>query len=1054
MKKLLFKGPVTTASGYGVHARQILKALVASGVYDISVKAISWGNTSMIHDGSLFFDKIYELASKFGSEHEKGGVEYDLSVQVTIPNEFEKLAKCNIGITAGIEVNACSPEWIVKANEMVDALFVPSMHSKQVFEQTGFQDQAGNTLSLNKPAFLAHEGFNPKYFNTDEVNESFNDFECDFNFLFVGLGISGKFDEERKNTSNLIKWFCEAFKDRKDVGLVMKTAIVNNSLADFRNTKYLIEQIKKSTDCGKYPRIELIHGRLSDEEMALLYKNPKVKAFVSLTHGEGYGLPLLEAAACGLPVIATNWSGHLDFLNIPDVKTSFVKLDFDLTPVPDSAVWKGVIEKGTQWASVKEEDVKFKLRKVVDSYDKPKEWAESLAKHVHENFTEGKVMSQLVNDITRVSHMHRQVNPTSVNEVISTLKSSFDKEDSGLKLLYTMPISAGDVYISTAVVNSLKKKFPEHKIFFATSQEYTSILKDNTDIHKVLQHQDWMNNVPLLEQVFDEVYTPNLAVQMTFSNWVHGGKGRLLANEIANQCNVELGDYFIKTEEISTPENYIVFNPGSGEGQWEARNYLHWQEIINNLIRELGDETQIVQVGLKDDPLYAGCTDFRGKTENFNQLAHVISKSKLVLGIDSVTMHMAAGLSVDHVALFGSSYPTSTGPVVSLIDVSDNGFVEFGKKSCKSVLLETSSRYTCDKACYKYQCEVDKDYPCINEIMPENVFRSTLRLLYPDRDQKNFLKNYEEYNPKISGYTHVYNAEGGEYPFVESIKSMLGFCDEVIVVDGGSDDGTVEKINAIGDKRIKVIERKWDWDEPGMDGMQKAYGRAMCTGDFLWQQDVDEVVHEEDYDKIRKLSKRFPKDVNLLHLPVIELWGEPDCVRTDRHSWKWRFSRNDFRITHGITKHARLIDEKTGKVYAKRGQSDGCEYIDIMTNEYIPHKGFYTNEIDQVRQQDPARYGELMNKAFSELPCVYHYSWANIPRKIKNFKQTWDAMWSNLYREQEPEDRFPDVKDENDKENIQRVAEALKTQGGEHDVAKTFRLDRTNPTVMGDWLAD
>jgi glycosyltransferase involved in cell wall biosynthesis len=111
--------------------------------------------------------------------------------------------------------------------------------------------------------------------------------------------------------------------------------MVNNSNVDFKNVKNRIQFIKAQTGCGQFPKITLIHGRLSDLELATLYKNDKVKAFITLTHGEGYGLPIIEAAACGLPVIATNWSGHLDFLKVGG-KNKFIPLDYKLEPIPPS----------------------------------------------------------------------------------------------------------------------------------------------------------------------------------------------------------------------------------------------------------------------------------------------------------------------------------------------------------------------------------------------------------------------------------------------------------------------------------------------------------------------------------------------------------------------------------------------------------------------------------------------------------------------------------------------------------------------------------------------
>lgn len=1037
MQRLLFKGPVTTASGYGVHARQILKALVASNAFDISLKCIGWGNTSNLNDGTMFFSKMNELSDKYRKEQSLGNTDYDISIQVTIPNEFEKLAAVDIGITAGIEVDVCSPEWIKKINDSIDILFVPSNHSKEVFERSMFQDQHGNTLKLNKPVYLAHEGFNSSHFNLDPIKGHAEEFDTDFNFLFVGLGIKGVYGEERKNISNLVKWFCEAFKGRKDVGLVLKTAVVNNSLMDFNSTVRVLESIKNDAGCSEFPKVHLVHGRLSDEEMANLYKNPKIKAFVSLTHGEGFGLPLLEAAACGLPIIATDWSGHLDFLKSNPDERHFIPLSYEMKDVPESVIWKGVIEPGSKWASVDEQDVKLKLSKVEASYDKPKEWAGLLASVVHENFDEAFVTFNLINKIIELAAQFRS------KSGITTSKIAFTEEDAGKKLLFTMPMSAGDVYISTAVVNSLKKKFPDHKIFFATQDKYKSILSGNQDIHKVIEHAEWMFNISDCEELFDEVYTPNMSIQMMFSNWVHGGNGRLLGNEIANNCNVDFGEYNIKMSGLDTisdlPERYLVLNPGSGKGQWEARNYTHWQELVTNLVRELGD-IKIVQTGLQDDPLYDGCVDFRGKTRDYGALAAVIENSELVLGIDSVTMHLAAGLGVNHVALFGSSYPTSTGPVVKLRSSKDTS-----EPICSSILLEPGARRGCDKACYKYTCKVEKDYPCINEIHPETIYHHVLGTVF-DMVASTY-GNFVEVSPKISGYTHVFNAKSAGFPFVQSIKSMLGFCDEVIVVDGGSDDGTIEAINEIGDERIKLKTREWDWTLPTMDGQQKAYGRAMCTGDFLWQQDADEVVHERDYEKIKKLVKRFPKDCMLIHLPIIELWGDDETVRTDRHSWKWRLSRNDFKITHGVVKHARVIDPNTGKLHAKPGMSDGCEYINLMTNDYIEHKGFYTVQLDEIRKTDPATYGDLMHQVIDQLPSVYHYSWSDIPKKIRNFKSFWNKCWSNLYNEQTPTDRFPDVSAE-DENSILDMAEKLKKQGGEHSYSPTFKLKAGVPAVM------
>jgi hypothetical protein len=247
----------------------------------------------------------------------------------------------------------------------------------------------------------------------------------------------------------------------------------------------------------------------------------------------------------------------------------------------------------------------------------------------------------------------------------------------------------------------------------------------------------------------------------------------------------------------------------------------------------------------------------------------------------------------------------------------------------------------------------------------------------------NSIKNIMEYRPKISGYTTVYNCEKQGYPYVQSIVSMLGFCDEVCVVDGGSRDGTWEKLLELSNSepKIKLKQIVRDWSHPRhaiFDGMQKAEARNLCTGDFCWQMDCDEVVHEEDCQKVINLCQNFPKEIDLISLPVIEYWGGPSKVRADIQPWKWRLSRNKKNITHGIPSELRAIDSE-GNQMAKEG-TDGCDMIDAFTGQRIAHITFYTTEVEQVRMKalhgfvDALQdYENWFNNVVNNLPCVFHY---------------------------------------------------------------------------------
>jgi glycosyltransferase involved in cell wall biosynthesis len=79
--------------------------------------------------------------------------------------------------------------------------------------------------------------------------------------------------------------------------------------------------------------------------MNSLYNHPKVKAHVSLTKGEGFGRPLLEASISGKPVIASGWSGHLDFLNAEDA----VLVGGELAQIHPSSVWENVLIPESSW---------------------------------------------------------------------------------------------------------------------------------------------------------------------------------------------------------------------------------------------------------------------------------------------------------------------------------------------------------------------------------------------------------------------------------------------------------------------------------------------------------------------------------------------------------------------------------------------------------------------------------------------------------------------------------------------------------------------------------
>jgi len=289
LKKVIIKGPILSRSGYGEQARFALRSLRSRpDLFDVYIINIPWGRTGQITNNDEETDFIHESIFKTQHHVNQGGT-FDLSLQVTVPNEFEKIAPVNIGYTAGIETTKVSPQWIAKSNESVDRVIVVSNHSKKVFEQTKYdiKDQQGNEhkgWGIQVPVQTVN--YPVRMFDPEEVNI---EFRTSKNFLTVAQW------GPRKNLDNTIKWFVEEFADDEDVGLVVKTNTASDSIIDREFTQSRLEALLEpytNRKCSVY----LIHGEMSPGNLAWLYEHPTMKAMINIGHGEGYGLPLFEAA--------------------------------------------------------------------------------------------------------------------------------------------------------------------------------------------------------------------------------------------------------------------------------------------------------------------------------------------------------------------------------------------------------------------------------------------------------------------------------------------------------------------------------------------------------------------------------------------------------------------------------------------------------------------------------------------------------------------------------------------------------------------------------------
>lgn len=373
MKKILLRAPLLTQSGYGEHSRQVFQYLDENG-YDFDVQALRWGATSWLINPDYLGGMIGRIMQK--TIDPKG--DYDVSIQIQLPDEWDKtLGKFNIGVTAGIECHRCNPAWIEKVNEM-DLVIVPSEFTKKVFENTG---------KCKTEIKVIHEYFKEKSTIKTELTKKLDKLMTPTNFLFIGTVTGADEKSDRKNFYNLIKWFFEEFENNPDTGLVLKVCCGKGTRIDKAITRKRINSVIESFRKSDFPKVHLIHGNLTNEEMSEIYSHPKVTCLVAPTRGEGYGLPFIEAGSHGLPVISTNWSGHKDFL-----RKSNLLCDYYLKEIPDSRIDNRIFTKGLKWAEIEQNDLKRKMRKIYEG--EFKENTAEVNEDINKNFNKSKAFEK------------------------------------------------------------------------------------------------------------------------------------------------------------------------------------------------------------------------------------------------------------------------------------------------------------------------------------------------------------------------------------------------------------------------------------------------------------------------------------------------------------------------------------------------------------------------------------------------------------------------------------------------------------------------------------
>ncbi len=331
-----------------------------------------------------FFETIYAddvflniLKSKKADNNFISG-QIDFHIHHRWPLSFKTLNSGYYIIMQPWEFGCLPKEWIAPFNETADDIWVYSNFLKQTYIESGINP--GN-ISVVHP-FLDMEVFRPKTGEVDLPGSK------KFKFLFVGGTI------HRKGIDILINTYLSTFKKSDDVCLVIKdvcskSAYAGQSIGD--------EIIKIAADKDIAQVIYLQDEYRTDEEMARLYNS--CDCLVHPYRAEGFGLPVAEAMACGLPVIVTEYGACLDFCNIENsfmIKSGIESKDEKIIGNLETVGYP-------YWANPDMDSLRQNMRYVFENYEAAQVKASNAINDIHKKLQYKNTIAEIKASFSKLS---------------------------------------------------------------------------------------------------------------------------------------------------------------------------------------------------------------------------------------------------------------------------------------------------------------------------------------------------------------------------------------------------------------------------------------------------------------------------------------------------------------------------------------------------------------------------------------------------------------------------------------------------------------------------
>jgi len=369
-------GAVFDTSGYAEAARNNIAAMVRAGL-EVTVEAHSYERQR------ADYGNIGRLVASLVERN----ISYDFVILHSTPEQwsgFFESEKYHIGLTVW-ETSRIHRTWTKHCNTCVAEMWVPSSNNQQVFFDSGVVVP----IHVVPHAIDTSEVFVP---DGPSMKVAIADDMFVFGSVFQWI--------ERKSPVELITAYLQEFSHGENVVLLLKTYAKN--AVDDHEKQFIrdrIEDIKKSLslDLNVLPKIIFVGDLVKKEQLASLYR--RFDVLVQPSKGEGFGLPMAEAMACGTPVITTAWGGQIDFVN----ETNGWLVKYTPAAVYNMSWSLWYEDKDQQWAIPRVNDLRLAMRQAFEDRDLVVRKGKAARRDVKQRFSLDTIGQQIATRLVSIS---------------------------------------------------------------------------------------------------------------------------------------------------------------------------------------------------------------------------------------------------------------------------------------------------------------------------------------------------------------------------------------------------------------------------------------------------------------------------------------------------------------------------------------------------------------------------------------------------------------------------------------------------------------------------